>query len=55
MSQPDCVCLCLHIRVREGRDGRRGSERMQCTQFPQVSAAKVDQMFLSLERAARLE
>lgn len=57
VSQPDSVCLCLHVRVRKG--GKKLQERdwdnAAHTQFPYPSDAWVDQMFLSLAQAARPE
>jgi len=56
MSLPDCVCLCLHMRLREGRKKlQEGLDDAAHTQLPQPTDAWVDQMFLSLEQAARPE
>lgn len=56
MSLPDYVCLCLHMRVREGRKKlQEGLDDGAHTQFPQRSDAWFDQEFLSLEQTARPE
>lgn len=35
MFQPDCVCLCLHARVREGRKrGREDTDAQSCPPRP---------------------
>lgn len=55
MSLPDCVCLCLHMRVREGRKKLQEGLDDAAHTVPPATDAWVDQMFLSLEQAARPE